>query len=196
MNQGNSPGYEWKIVILLSLLWGIAGLDRMVIAYLFPQIVPDLGLSNTQAGMLTSILSLMFALAVWFSGGLYDRFGPKMILIPATFFFSAMSWIGGIMNKFFTMAIARGLMGLGEGAIYTPSMAIIAEESAPHRRGLNFGIFVCAFPFIGQGLGAIISTQLAASYGWRWTFFLVGIPGMILALLLMKFHVHLTCLVF
>lgn len=186
MNEENRRGYEWRIVILLAILWGFAAMDRMSITYLFPQIVPELKLSNTQAGMLTSAVALTYAIAVWFFGSISDRIGRKKVIVPAAIFFSVASWLTGVMRSFFSMAIIRGLMGIGDGGIFSPSMAAIAEESAPQRRGLNLGVFICTFPLIGQGLGAIISTQLAASYGWRWTFFIVGIPGMILALLLMK----------
>lgn len=186
MNQHAKIGYEWKILILLAMIWGISALDRMAITFLFPQIVPELKLSNAQAGMLTSVLALTYSMSVWSFGSVSDRIGRKLVLVPAAFFFSLMSWLGGVMKSFFPLAVARGLMGIGDGAIYSPGMATIAEESAPERRGLSLGLFICTFPLIGQGLGAIICTQLADSMGWRWTFFIVGIPGMILAVLLLK----------
>lgn len=186
MNEENRRGYEWRIVILLAILWGFAAMDRMAITYLFPQIVPELKLSNAQVGMLTSFVALTFAIAVWSFGSISDRIGRKKVIVPAAIFFSVTSWLSGVMRSFFSLAIARGLMGIGDGGIFSPSMATIAEESTPQRRGLNLGVFICTFPLIGQGLGAIICTQLTAGIGWRWTFFIVGIPGMIVALLLLK----------
>jgi MFS family permease len=123
-------------------------------------------------------------------GVLSDRFGRKKILVPAGIFFSLMSWLTGAVNSISGLFFARGLMGFGEGACFSTGVAIIAEESKPERRGLNLGIHQSLFPLIGIGFGAIIATQLATIVGWRWVFFIVGIPGLILALVIAKIMVE------
>ena len=83
--------YEWRIVILLALLGGVFMLNRLTIVYLFPFIIPEFKISYAQAGGLTSVLAITSAIAIWFFGWISDRIGRKIILIPATLFFSLMS---------------------------------------------------------------------------------------------------------
>jgi MFS family permease len=176
--------YEWGIVILLALLGGVFMLNRLAIVYLFPFIIPEFKISYTQAGALTSVLAITSALAIWFFGGLSDRIGRKIILIPATLFFSLMSWFSGLTYNLFQMFLARGLMGIGLGGVLPASIATIAIESTPTRRGLNFGLQQALAPLVSIGIGAILVTQLTKIMSWRMVFFVVGIPGLVISLVL------------
>lgn len=180
-------GYEWKIVLILSLIWGMVALDRLAIVYLFPVIIPEFNLSNAQAGAITSILALTWGVSSWLMGFASDRVGRKKVLVPSAIFFSLMSWFTGLTKSFGSLMIVRGLMGVGEGSVFSTGVATIAEESTPTRRGLNIGLFQSMFALFGIGLGAMIATQLQAQFGWRPVMFIVGIPGIILALILAFF---------
>ena len=176
--------YEWGIVILLSLLGGIVMLNRLAIVYLFPFIIPEFKISYAQAGALTSILAITSAFGIWILGGLSDRMGRKIILIPATLLFSLMSWFSGLASNLLQMFFARGLMGIGLGAVLPPAIATIAVESTPTRRGLNFGLQQALAPLVSIGIGAILVTQLTKMMSWRMVFFVVGIPGFLIGLAL------------
>jgi len=176
--------YEWGIVILLSLLFGTVMLNRLAIVYLFPFIIAEFKITYTQAGALTSILAITSAFATWFFGGLSDRVGRKIILIPATIFFSIMSWFSGVTYGFLQMLLARGLMGMGQGAVLPASVATISAESTPTRRGFNFGLHQALIPVIALGIGPILVTQFTKIMSWRIVFFIVGIPGLIISIIL------------
>lgn len=176
--------YELGIVILLALLWGIVMMNRLTIVYLFPLIIPEFKMSYVQAGALASILAITSAFAIWFFGGLSDRVGRKIILIPATLFFSLMSWFSGLTYSFLQMFLARGLMGIGQGAVLPASIATISSESTPTRRGFNFGLHQALAPLIALGIGAILVTQLAKLMSWRMVFFVTGIPGLVISVIL------------
>jgi len=88
--------YELGIVTLLALLWGLVMMNRLAIVYLFPFIVPEFKISYAHAGGLASILAITSAFGIWFFGGVSDRIGRKIILIPGTIFFSIMSWFSGL----------------------------------------------------------------------------------------------------
>ena len=124
------------------------------------------------------------AFAIWFFGGLSDRVGRKIILIPSTIFFSLMSWFSGITYSFLQMFLARGLMGIGLGASLTRKHCNVALESTPTRRGLNFGLQQALSPLVSIGIGAILVTQLTKMMSWRMVFFVVGIPGLVISLVL------------
>lgn len=184
MAQDKKSNYEWGIVILLALLGGIFMMNRLAIVYLFPLIIPEFKISYAQAGALTSILGIVTAFAIWFFGGLSDRVGRKIILIPATIFFSLMSWFSGITYSFLQMFLARGVMGIGLGGVLPTSIATVALESTPTRRGLNFGLQQALSPLVSIGIGAILVTQLIKIMSWRMVFFVVGIPGLVISLIL------------
>ena len=176
--------YELGIVILLALLWGIVMMNRLTIVYLFPLIIPEFEISYAQAGALASILAITSAFAIWFFGGLSDRLGRKIILIPATLFFSLMSWFSGLTYSFLQMFLSRGLMGIGQGAVLPASIATISSESTPTRRGFNFGLHQALAPLIALGIGAILVTQLTKLMSWRMVFFVMGIPGLVISVIL------------
>lgn len=184
MDNKKKTHYETGIVILLALLLGIVILNRFAIVYLFPFIIAEFKISYTQAGALASILAVTFAFSTWFFGGLSDRVGRKIILIPAVIFFSLMSWFSGVAHSFVQMLLARGLMGIGQGAVMPASIATISAESTPSRRGFNFGLHQALTPIIAVGIGAILVTQLTKIMSWRWVFFVIGVPGLIISVIL------------
>lgn len=185
-NRIKKISYEWKIVILLALLFGIVGLDRFVVLYLFPVIIPELGLNNMQAGMIASVLALTWAISTWILGSVSDRYGRKKILIFSTLFFSLMTCLTAIAKSFNLMLIVRGLLGIGEGGVYSTSVATIAAVSKPEKSGLNMGIHQAFFPLLGIGVGPIVATQLNHYMPWQMVFVVVGIPGLIFAYLIAK----------
>lgn len=184
MGRSENAYYELSIVILLSLLWGVVILNRVAIAYLFPFIVDEYKIGYTQAAALGSVLSITFALSAWFCGGLSDRFGLRMVLIPGAMLFFVMAMLSGVANNFWQLFSVRGLMGITQGAILPASIAWIAKASTPSRRGLNFGLHVSLSPLIALGLGPILVTQLSKTMAWQTVFVVLPIPIVIVGVIL------------
>lgn len=180
-------GYENWLVVIFAFLSGVVMLDRTAPAYLFPVIVPDLGLQMWQVGAITSALSISWAVSGWALGSISDYKGRRPILLPAVFILSVLSWLTGVASSFIQMVAARATMGLAEGPVPPVTMAVMAEESTPTRRAFNMGAMSAMGPLLALAVGPILTTQLATSVGWRWSFFIIGIPGIILGLILWKF---------
>jgi predicted MFS family arabinose efflux permease len=181
--------YEWKAVALLTLGFGLVGLDRWVIADLAgakaSTMVPDLHLSNPPAdvGNLIAALGIAWGVSSLFMGSLSDRFGRRKVLVPALVIFSVLSGFSGMTTGLMSMLMMRAFMGLSEGAYCPTSFAAVAEASKPSRRGFNLGLQQSAFALFGLGFGPIIATQLLQHMSWRWVFGIVGVPGLIIAVL-------------
>jgi predicted MFS family arabinose efflux permease len=173
--------YEWKTVTLLTLGFGLVGLDRWIIAPLLPSIQKDLGLDYKDLGYLIASLGIAWGICAVIAGGLSDRFGRKNVLVPAMLGFSVLSGITGLAQGLTTLLMARALMGIMEGSFCPTSFAATAEASAPGRRGFNLGVQQSAFPLFGLALGPILATQLLKVVDWRWIFILVAVPGVILS---------------
>lgn len=184
--SGWDTTYEWKAVSLLTIGFGLVGLDRWIIAPLAPAMVKDLGLSPQDINNLIAVLGVTWGIAAVLMGGLSDRIGRRKVLIPAITLFSLMSVFSGVATGFASLCLIRALMGISEGAFCPTSFASTAEASKPSRRGFNQGLQQSTFALLGLGFGPIIATQLLQAFDWRVVFMLVAVPGLILAVLLWK----------
>ncbi len=182
-------GYELTALVLLGLAFGFAYFDRMSITFLGPQVQADLGLSNEQLGWLGSGLSLTWALGAYFIGRWSDRIGRrKPFLLAALVVFSLCSVFSGMAWSFGSLLASRIVMGAAEGPFLPICLAIMAGASAESRKGLNAGIVQNVFgSLIGTALAPIVLTRLAEAYDWRTAFYLAGVPGLILAVLIWRY---------
>jgi len=176
------------LVTLLSVNFGIVFFDRNALNFLMPFVQPELGLSNTQVGILASALSLTWACAAFGIGVISDRTGSrKGLLILATLAFSACSFLSGLAGSFAALLGARLLMGAAEGGIMPISQAMIAAEVTPERRGLAMGVTQnFGSNLLGSFVAPVLLVAFATAYGWRNAFFLAGIPGLLAAMLMWK----------
>lgn len=183
-------GYEWRVVLLMSLGFGLVGLDRWVIADLAglqgSTMMQDLGLNPQHIGLLASAIGLTWGVSSLFMGNLSDRFGRKAVLVPALLAFSLLSGLSGMVGTVAMMFLMRAAMGVAEGAYCPTSFATTAEASKPSRRGLNVGFNQASYPLLGMGLAPIIAAYLLDYMSWRWVFAIVGVPGLIVAFLVAR----------
>ncbi len=181
-----SKRYETTLVGVLFFTWGTVFLDRMSQLYLAPYFAPEFHLSNEQVGLLASVTAVCWALSALLFGALSDRFGRRVILIPAVFIFSALSWMSGLAHTFEHLLVIRAAMGFAEGPCWAVISALAEESSHPSRRGRNVGLVVSAAALVGLCAAPILTTQVASHMGWRWGFFMTGLPGILMGLLLWK----------
>ncbi|MGH8143679.1 MAG: MFS transporter [Steroidobacteraceae bacterium] len=177
--------YEWKIILLLTVAFGLVGLDRWVLPTLFAaQMGADLHLNSADLGNLVGILGVAWGISAFFMGGLSDRIGRRRVLVPAIVAFSVLSILSGAAGGVVSLLLIRAIMGISEGPVASIGIAVAVEASHPKRRGINNGVFQCAFALFGLALAPIIATQLLRVTSWRVVFLLVGIPGLIMAVLI------------
>jgi predicted MFS family arabinose efflux permease len=179
--------YENTLVGILFFSWGTVFLDRMSQLYLAPDIAREFHLSHEQIGLLASVLAITWAASGLFFGAVSDRVGRRKILIPAVFIFSLLSWVSGTVHSFHQLLLVRALMGIAEGPTWSIMTALIEESSSPSRRGRNIGIVVSAAALVGLAVAPVLSTQVAARFGWRWAFFIAGIPGLFMGAVIWKY---------
>jgi predicted MFS family arabinose efflux permease len=184
-SQSRDTSYEWKAVTLLGLGFGLVGLDRWIIAPLFPFMMKDLHLSYQDLGNLVGILGVCWGVFAALMGGISDKIGRRKVLIPAIFAFSILSGLSGLATGFVSLILIRAVMGLTEGSYCPTSFAATNEASEPKRRGFNQGMQQCTFALFGLGIGPILATQLMSIVPtWRWVFWIVAIPGLIVGALM------------
>ncbi|MEH3108012.1 MAG: MFS transporter [Sphingomonas fennica] len=178
--------YQIVLIAVLSLNFGIVFFDRNALNFLMPFVQPDLGLSNLQVGLLASMLSFTWALAAFAVGRVSDRLGRrKPVILVCTLLFSLCSVVSGLAGSFIALLAARLLMGVAEGGILPISQSLAAAEVSPERRGLAMGVTQnFGSNLIGTTVAAVVLVQVAAAYGWRESFYLSAVPGLISAALI------------
>ncbi|WP_141335503.1 MFS transporter [Paenibacillus sp. tmac-D7] len=181
--------YENKLLLILSLGWGFLFFDRLAVNFLMPFIIKDVPMSNTQISLIVAGFSLTWALGGYFGGYFADRLGKrKVFLAISVLFFSLCSFMTGVVTGFLFLLFIRMLMGLVEGPFFPTGASILAVESSESRRGFNLG-FLQNFSsnFLGGVLGPIVLVAVAIAIGWRNTFLLTLIPGLIVAFLIWRY---------
>lgn len=170
---------------LLCLLMVFDFADRMIIASLIPHIQKEWGISDAQAGLLGSILTLgmvLFAFPVSFA---IDRWGRIKTASVMGIFWGIASALGAFTHSIHQLAVTRLLVGAGE-ATYAPASYSWISTAFPRRRlQLALGLFSASQP-IGMALGIALGGWIAHHFGWRHALGLMAIPGIVIAIILYK----------
>ena len=184
-----SGRYQALLVGLLSLNFGILFFDRNALNFLMPFVQPDLKLSDTQVGLLSSGLSLTWAIAGFLVGRLSDKLGSrKPVLVAATVAFCLCSVVSGMASSFLMLLGARILMGAAEGGVMPVSHSIIAAEVNEKQRGLAMGVGQnLGSNVLGSAVAPLVLVPVALAYGWRDAFFIAAVPGLISAAIIWFF---------
>src|SRR5664279_83244 len=181
--------YETRLIWVLTITFGFVFLDRNAASFLMPFIAADLHFNNSQVGLVASALSFTWAVSAFLGGAYSDRTGNrKAFLLITVVAFSVCSFASGLAASFVTLFSTRLLMGLAEGPILPISQSLVAIESTAARRGNNMGVMqIFGSNLLGSFAAPLVLVAIASAYNWRWAFYLSGVPGLIMALLIAKF---------
>lgn len=186
-NQQWDTDYEWKVVTLLALGFGLVGLDRWILSPLFPRIQEDLGLNPGDVAYFAGALGMVWGVFAIFTGRLSDKIGHRKVLIPAIIVFSLLSGFSGLAGGFAMLIFIRALMGAAEGTYCPTSFTAVGAAAKPHRRGFLQGLQQSGFALFGLALAPLIAAGLLQVVpSWRWVLWIVAIPGLIVGGLLYK----------
>ncbi|MGE0679498.1 MAG: spinster family MFS transporter [Candidatus Binatia bacterium] len=183
MTETVSPQYRRYALILLLAVFTSSHVDRQILAILLEPIKHELVLSDTQLGFLSGIAFAIFyatlgiPIAMW-----ADRSNRRNIITLALATWSGMTVVCGMAANFCQLALARIGVGVGEAGSTPPSHSIIADMYPPTERATAMGTFSLGVNF-GLLIGFLVGGWINQWYGWRAAFWVVGAPGLVLALL-------------
>jgi predicted MFS family arabinose efflux permease len=181
MKLSDFSGKQWRVLLILMLVNFVNYVDRQIVFSLFPFIRREFGVSYVQLGYLATAFTVVLSLASFPLGMLADRISRRAVISAGVLFWSGATFFSGLAGSFRALLIARGLVGVGEAA-YTPAGAAVISATFPHEvRARVQGAFDAGM-FIGGATGIALGGIMAAAFGWRYAFFLVGIPGVVLGL--------------
>lgn len=172
-------------VLALLVVVGIVGwVDRNVFAVLLEAIKLDLELSDTQLGLLGGAAFGVFYASVGLPvAWLADRSNRSVLLAGALGLWSVMTAACGLAAGFGSLFLARVGVGVGEAGGAPPSQSLVSDYFPPERRAFALGILYLYIP-LGFVIGFAVGGWLGETLGWRLTFVVVGLPGVLLALVL------------
>ncbi len=171
------------LLLALTLLNILNFADRYLLIAFSTAIVPDLGLTNLQFGLLTGLVFTgVYTVIGLFAGSLADRVNRARLIAAGLALWSALTAATGLARNFAQMAAARMLIGVGEASLTPAALSLLAERVAPARRALVSGVYYMGYP-LGIGGSFIFAGVVGPSLGWRGGFLLLGAVGVVAALL-------------
>jgi MFS family permease len=177
-----SPKYRTYVLWTLVVVYVFNFLDRQIVTILAEPIKNDLGLNDTQIGLMTGLAFALFYTVLGIPiARLADRANRVNIITAALVVWSGMTALCGAAQNFGQMLAARIGVGVGEAGCSPPAHSLIADYFPPDQRASALSIYALGIP-IGSILGLLAGGWIAEFWGWRVAFFVVGIPGILLAI--------------
>ena len=173
----------WTLLLLI-LVYSLSMLDRSVIGLLLDAIKADMQVSDTIMGLITGFgFALLYGLSgipmAWWA----DHANRRNIISGGLVVFSLATSLTGFAQNIWHLLLGRMVLALGESTQLAPSIALLADLFQKHLRARAMAILSMGPP-IGIIIGMTIAGWLHLHYGWRVTLFILGTPGLLLALIL------------
>ena len=176
-----SRGYKTYILLILTGVYTFNFIDRQILVIIQESIKNDLGLSDTQLGLLTGLAFAAFYVILGFPiARLADRTNRRNVLVVSLAVWSAMTAVSGWVTNYFQLLLARIGVGIGEAGGSPPAHSIISDYFPPEKRATALSIYSAGI-YIGVLVGYILGGWIDENYGWRMAFFALGIPGILYA---------------
>jgi len=156
--------------------------DRYILPAILPKIQSDLGLTPIQAGLLGSAFLFVYALATLPLGVWADRSIRKNIVALCVGIWSVATVLAGFTRNFLQLFSVRAVLGIGEAGYAPASLSLLGDFFSRAKRGRIFSYWSSG-TLLGAAFGFTVGGFIADALGWRYAFFVVGIPGLIAAFL-------------
>jgi MFS family permease len=203
-NASAQPAYPprlvaWYATVVLAVMYWLSVLDRFIISLLVGPIKTDLGISDTQFGLLNGLaFGVTFCLFGLFAGAIADRFSRRWVIFSGVSVWSISTALCGTAHSFTSLLTARVGVGAGEAALAPAATSMLTDLFPRDRLTTAIAVFAlgstigsgCAFLFGGLIIeivskhGVMTLPLLGEIRSWQAVFFIVGIPGALISLLM------------
>ena len=167
-----------KALIAASLGWMLDAFDVMLFAMVMSSVMPDLGLSKAQAGLLVSLGLLAAAGGGIVFGMISDKFGRKRALMGSVLIYSIFTGLCALTTNVWQFAACRVLLGVGMGGEWASGATLVSEHWSAKNRGKALGMMQSAWA-IGYALAALVTWALLPIFGWRGVFAVGVLPALL-----------------
>ena len=180
-----SPGYRRLFLGMSFLVWVFNFADRSILAVLAQPIKHSLALSDFQLGILQGVaFAFLYALLGLPIGRLVERSSRVKIMSAAILIWSLMTAACGLVGSFGQLLLCRMGVGMGEAGVQPVTSSLVGDHFPPERRASAMAVILLGTP-VGTFVGATLGGAIAAHWGWRAAFFVLGVPGLLVGLLVL-----------
>jgi len=177
---------KWIVVGLLFLVAALNYADWMAIFSVFPLLKKEMGVSDLVLSMLGSSFLWVYGASSPLGGFIGDRFNRKQAIIWSLAIFSVVTFASGFAQTGLQFILFRVLLGFSEAIFLPTALAHIATFHSDSTRSLANAIALAGFP-VGAGIGGFYGGYMGDHYSWRAGFYVLGIVGLVVALILVVF---------
>jgi MFS family permease len=193
-----SLGYAWYVVIILTALYMLSFVDRTILSLLVGSIKRDLGISDTRVGLLQGLsFALFYTIMGLPLGRLADTRSRRNLIAAGVVVWSIFTSACSASKSFWSLFLTRIGVGVGEAGLTPAAYSLISDYFPPEKLGVAISVYYMGV-FLGSSLallvgGVVVDTMarihtvtlplLGTIASWRVTFLIVGLPGLLFALL-------------
>jgi len=160
-------------------------LDRYVVSAIAGPLKDAMSLTDTQLGWLMPAFMLVYMIAAPAFGSWGDRGSRTRPIALGIAVWSLATVLSGLARNFPQLLAGRAIVGIGEAAYVAIAPALLADCFPPERRARVYAVLNMAIP-VGAALGYIVGGQVSEHFGWRAAFYVAGVPGLLLALTVLR----------
>ncbi len=179
MPTRGQAGFAFGVLFAVNIL---NYADRYVLSAVLPSIQREFHMTDFQGGLLISSFLLVYAVATLPLGVWADRGVRKNIVALCVGLWSSATALAGFAQNLFQLFSMRSLLGIGEAGYAPASLSLLGDFFSRDRRGRILSYWSIG-TLLGAAIGVSLGGRVADTLGWRWAFYLVGIPGLIVAFL-------------
>lgn len=180
------PGYRWWVVAMLWMVCFFNYADRQAIFSVFPLLKEEMGLSNVQLGIVAGSFMWVYAGFGPIAGLIGDRVKRKTLILGGLIFWSAITLATALSTEYWHLVLFRALEGLGEAFYFPAAMSVVADYHGPETRSRAMSIHQSSV-YAGTIAGGTVAGVMGQEYGWRSGFYLFGVLGIVLGVVLIAF---------
>lgn len=176
--------YKYYVLLVLALVYLSNYIDRSIMAVISPAVKEDLGLSDTQLGLLKGLSFALFYAALCIPvAWLAERWRRVPIISVSVMIWSVFTALAAFAGNFFQLFLTRVGVGIAEAGGVAPSHSLISDYFKKEERGRALALYSMAVD-AGDAIALLLGGILLQQFGWRFVFLIIGIPGVLLALVL------------
>jgi MFS family permease len=182
MNEKTSKAYAYYALTLLTSVYVLNFLDRVIILYLFPLIKKEFSFSDLQLSLFgTTAFALFYTTLGIPFGRLADKRSRVKLIAIGLAVWSLFTALTGFAWDFWSLFFCRLMVGVGEATLGPAAISLLADYFPPSKRATVTSIYSAGIA-IGAGLAAFFGGTIGELYGWRMAFYIFGFPGILIAI--------------
>ncbi len=180
------PAHSWYALGVLTVVYVLNFLDRALFFILMPLVRREYEFSDFQLGLLGSASFAVFytLLGIPF-GRLADRVRRKRLIAAGLGVWCLFSGLTGFAGGFSTLLVCRMMVGVGEATLGPAALSLLSDYFPPRMRATVQSVYSSGIA-VGGGLAFCLGGQIGAAWGWRWGFYLLGFPGLLMCLFVLS----------